>query len=98
MAINLKADNTSIYHRSSCETDPAVSYLLDRQEISSTHCFQVVLHDVPGWLHHLKHHVVLDVLHKVEHALSEGKRGSKPAKSMLEQCVHEDILLVEIFA
>lgn len=43
-----------------------------------TYRFQVVLHDVPGGLDHLKHHVVLDVLHKVEHALSEGKRRGKP--------------------
>lgn len=40
--------------------------------------FQVVLHDVPGRLDHLKHHVVLNVLHKVEHPLAQGKRSSKP--------------------
>lgn len=46
--------------------------------VHKTHCFQVVLHDVPRGLHHLKHHVVLDVLHKVEHALSERERSSEP--------------------
>lgn len=51
-----------------------------------THCFQVVLHDVPRGLHHFEHHVVLDVLHKVEHALSESERSSKPVwkHSMIE--------------
>lgn len=46
---------------------------------SVTHCFQVLLHDVPCGLHHLEHHVVLDVLHKVQHALSEGERYGEPA-------------------
>lgn len=54
---------------------------------SSTHRFQVVLHDVPGGLHHLKHHVVLDVLHEVEHALSESERSSEPAYRWCEQSV-----------
>lgn len=49
-----------------------------------THCLQVVLHDVPRGLHHLEHHVVLDVLHKVEHALSESERSSKPVKTKHE--------------
>lgn len=65
--------------RISSETEAAFSRLCFHQIKRVTHRFQVVLHDVPGGLHHLKHHVVLDVLHKVEHALSEGERSSKPA-------------------
>lgn len=42
---------------------------------------------MPGGLHHLKHHVVLDVLYEVEHALSEGERSSKPAYRQFEQSV-----------
>lgn len=53
--------------------------------VSLTHCLQVVLHNVPVGLHHLKHHVVLDVLHKVQHSLPEGKRSSKPAQQF-EEC------------
>lgn len=48
---------------------------------SLTRRLQVVLHNVPVGLHHLKHHVVLDVLHKVQHALSEGERSRKPARA-----------------
>lgn len=51
-----------------------------------TRRLQVVLHNVPVGLHHLKHHVVLDVLHKVQHALSEGKRSGKPAHQQVEEC------------
>lgn len=51
---------------------------------SLTRRLQVVLHNVPVGLHHLKHHVVLDVLHKVQHALSEGERRRKPARQQLE--------------
>lgn len=53
--------------------------------VSLTHRLQVVLHNMPVGLHHLKHHVVLDVLHKVQHALSEGKRSGKPAHSSLSR-------------
>lgn len=53
---------------------------------SWTRRLQVVLHNVPVGLHHLKHHVVLDVLHKVQHALSEGERSRKPARQQLEAC------------
>lgn len=52
-----------------------------------THCFQVVFHDVPGGLHHLEHHVVLDVLHKVEHALTQGECSSKPEQRLFKQNV-----------
>lgn len=52
----------------------------EKNDGSSTHRLQVVLHDVPRGLHHLEHHVVLDVLHKVEHPLPEGERGGEPAE------------------
>lgn len=33
---------------------------------------------MPGGLHHLKHHVVLDVLHKIQHSLAQSESTSKP--------------------
>lgn len=43
-----------------------------------THQFQVLLKNVPCWLHHFKHHVILDILYKIQHPLPQCESTSKP--------------------
>lgn len=45
---------------------------------SQTHRLEILLQHVPRWLHHFEHHVVLDVLHKIEHALPQRESPCKP--------------------
>lgn len=75
-------DSASVYQRSDLHIlKPTFDFVNSescKRENQVTHCLKIVLHDVPVGLHHLKHHVVLDVLHKVEHALSEGERSGEP--------------------
>lgn len=52
-----------------------------RDCLPQTYRFQILLQDVPRRLHHFKHHVVLDVLHKVEHSLAQSKSASKPERA-----------------
>lgn len=47
-----------------------------------THRFQVLLQNVPGGLHDLEHHVVLDILHEVEHALAQREGTGEPGHAL----------------
>ena len=56
------------------------------------HLCHVVLEGVPVGLDHLKHHVVLKVLHKVQHALSQGEGSRVPpsAREVEDLCLFVD--------
>lgn len=43
-----------------------------------THQFQVLLKNVPCWLHHFEHHVILDILYKIQHPLPQCESTSEP--------------------
>ena len=46
---------------------------------SNTHQIQVCFKQLPVWFYHLKHHVVLEVLNKVQHSLTKGECRRIPA-------------------
>ena len=43
-----------------------------------TYRVEVFLQEMPVWFYHLKHHVVEEVLYKVEHALTQCERRRVP--------------------